>query len=46
MDVQWQILQEFKKVNTRLDIVEGQVAEVTGTTSKIKKQKLSTVKKA
>ena len=46
MNGQWQILQELKKVNTRLDVIEGQVAEVTWTKTKHgKKKKLSTVSK-
>ena len=43
--VQLQILKELQKVNTRLDIVEGRVAEVTSSSRKGKQkgQKLSTV---
>ena len=46
--VQWQILKEPKKVSTRLDVVEGQVAEVTSSMGKdrSKGHKLSTVCKA
>ena len=42
-DVQWQILEKLKKVNTRLDVVESQVADVAATRKKDKKKlKLST----
>ena len=45
-EMQWQVLQELNKVNTRLDKVEGQVAEVAATKSKQgERQKLSTVAK-
>ena len=37
--VQWRILGELKKVNTRLDVVENQVAEMTAPRKKDKKHK-------
>ena len=42
-----QILKELKEVNSRLDVVKNQVAEVSGAKQKIKKngQKLSTASK-